>query len=562
MTETSHDPIALEILSNALRSVTDETFMALRKSAFSNNIKERHDHSTALFDGRGRLVVQSQKSLPVHIGGIAGTISVLLDKYGGDIHDGDIFIGNDPYVAAGTHLPDICVSKPVFHGGKLVGFSACTAHHSDVGGANVGSIASGLTEIYQEGLRIPLVRLYERGTLVADVFEMILLNMRNSVERRGDFNAQIAAVSLGGKRMMEICDRFGAGFVESACDELITRTHKRMLNALKVIPEGEYSYDDVMDDDGVRTKNLAVKVRIGHHDGRFTVDFEGTSDQAEGNINSPFNDTIATVISTFKSVLDPEIPSNHGLFDAIEIRAPQGTLVNPAFPASVANRLATDQRICDVIMGALAQAIPDKVLAGSSGAATGVYVHGTDPRTGKPFYYAESMGGGLGARSWKDGKDAVQVYCTNTANTPIETIERDNPLIVEEYSIATDTGGAGRFRGGCGLRRVIRPLGACLFGGNSDRFEHPSKGLFGGGAGQPGMFAFEDPDGRLNFLTSKVGDTEVKPLQRIVIQTPGAAGLGKPSERTGKELKEDWESGKFSSAYMTTHYGADWQARQ
>jgi N-methylhydantoinase B len=555
MINVTHDPITLEILSNALRSVADETFVALRKSAFSNNIKERADHSTALFDAKGRLIVQSQQSLPIHVGGIAGTIRVLLDKFGDDLHEGDVFVGNDPYVAAGTHLPDICISTPVFHSGLLVGFSACTAHHADIGGASVGGSAGGLTEIYQEGLRIPLVRLFSRGKLVSDVFEILLLNVRGSEERKGDYNAQVAAVSLGAQRLIDICNRFGAGFVESAFDELVSRTRTRMQSALGAIPEGDYFYEDVMDGDGVRTKALPVKVRLGQHNGRLTVDFEGTSAQAEGNINSPFNDTVATVMFVLRSVLDPEIATNHGLFDAVDIVAPAGCLLNPTFPAAVTNRSLTDQRVCDVILGALSVAMPGKVLAASNGSNTGIYVYGTDPRTGRPFYFFETMGGGLGGRPTKDGKDAVQVGVTNTANSPIEAIERDYPLLVEEYAIADDSGGAGRFRGGCGLRRVFRPLSECTFGGIGERFDHHPWGLLGGAEGGTGFFAIKEADGTLRRLPNNVPKVSVTPDQRIVIQTPGAGGMGPPAERAREALEEDLQSGKFSEQYLKSHYG-------
>jgi N-methylhydantoinase B len=561
MNNVAHDPITLEILSNALRSVADETFVALRKSAFSNNLKERADHSTALFDAKGRLIVQSQQSLPIHVGGIAGTIRVLLEKFGDDVHEGDVFVGNDPYVAAGTHLPDICISTPVFHSGQLVGFSACTAHHADIGGANVGGSAGGLTEIYQEGLRIPLVRLFSRGKLVSDVFDILLLNVRGSEERKGDYNAQVAAVSLGARRLIDICNRFGQDFVEAAFDELVNRTRARMQGALAAIPEGDYFYEDVMDDDGIRTRALPVKVRIGQHNGRLTVDFEGTSVQAEGNINSPFNDTVATVMFVLRSVLDPAITTNHGLFDAIDVIAPAGSLVNPSFPAGVTNRSLTDQRICDVVLGALSAALPDRVLAASNGSNTGIYIYGTDPRNGAPFYFFETMGGGLGARCTKDGKDAVQVGITNTANSPIEAIERDFPLLVEEYVIAADSGGAGRYRGGCGLRRVIRPLAHCTFGGVGERFDHHPWGLHGGEEGETGFFAIEDADGTLQRLPNKISKASVTPRQRIVMQTAGAGGMGPPAERAREALEEDLQSGKFSEQYLKSHYGFDERAQ-
>ena len=551
-----HDPITLEILSNALRSVADETFVALQKSAYSTNIKERCDHSTALFDAEARLIMQAKRSLPLHVGAIAGTVARLVEKYGEDIRDGDIFVGNDPYAARGTHLPDICIIAPVFHSGRLVGFSGCTAHHADIGGSNVGGASGGLTEIFQEGFRIPLVRLFDKGKLDQDLFEVMLLNVRGADERKGDFNAQFAAVSLGAKRLKEICDRYGADFVEAAFEELITRTRDRMRRALEKIPVGEFTFSDVLDDDGVANKDLPVMVTIRRTETNVSVDFAGTAPQTPGNINSPWGDTISMVIYAFKALFDPEIPNNHGLLSAIEITAPHGSLVRPDYPAAVTNRSYTSQRIVDVIIGALAEALPEQVVAASNGSNTGIYIYGTDPRTNRSFYFFETMGGGFGGRASKDGRDAIQVHCTNTANTPIEVIEREFPLLVEEYAIVEDSGGAGRFRGGCGLRRVIRPLTTdCTFGGTGERFTHKPWGLFGGKEGESGYFAIEQADGALTHLPTKIARVTVTPEERIVMQTAGAGGYGDPAKRSAAAVENDRKDGKFSDDFTARHYG-------
>ncbi len=551
-----HDPITLEILSNALRSVADETFVALQKSAYSTNIKERCDHSTALFDAGARLIMQAKRSLPLHVGAISGTVARLVEKYGDDIHEGDIFVGNDPYAARGTHLPDICITAPVFYGERLVGFSGCTAHHADIGGSNVGGASGGLTEIFQEGFRIPLVRLFDKGVLDRDLFELMLLNVRGADERRGDFNAQFAAVSLGAKRLKEICDGYGADFVEAAFEELITRTRDRMQRALERIPVGEYTFHDVLDDDGVANRDLPIVVTIRKTETGLSVDFTGTAPQTPGNVNSPWGDTISMVIYTFKGLFDPDIPNNHGLLSAIDITAPQGTLVRPDYPAAVTNRSYTSQRIVDVILGALADALPGQVVAASNGSNTGIYIYGTDPRTNRPFYFFETMGGGFGGRATKDGRDAIQVHCTNTANTPIEVIEREFPLLVEEYAIVEDSGGAGRFRGGCGLRRIIRPLATdCTFGGTGERFTHKPWGLFGGGEGESGFFAIEETNGALKRLPTKVPRIKVTLENRIVMQTAGAGGYGDPAQRPIAAVEADREDGKFSAEFIARHYG-------
>lgn len=550
-----HDPITLEILSNALLSIADETFVALQRSAYSTNIKERHDHSTALFDREGRLVVQSQKSLPLHVGAMSGTVRKIVERFGNDIHDGDIFIANDPYAASGTHLPDICVSAPVFFDGELVGFSSSTAHHADIGGASVGGSSSGLTEIYQEGLRIPLLRLFSRGAMNEDLMDFLLLNVRRAEERKGDFNAQFAAIRLGSARLREVCGRYGAGYVQAAFGEIIDRTAERLRRALEAIPDGVYSFADVIDDDGMGNVNLPLAVTITKSDDTMTVDFAGSASQTAGNINSPWADTVSTVIYVLKALLDPQIQSNFGLFNVIEITAPQGSIVRPDFPAAVTNRSTTDQRVADIILGALGPAVPERAIAASNGANTGVYIYGTDPRTGRPYYFFETMGGGAGGRATKDGKDAVQVHTTNTANTPVEALEREFPLLVEEYAIVEDSAGPGRFRGGAGLRRVVRPLGsACTFGGTGERFTNRPWGLFGGGGAQMGGFFIRSADGNLKRLPNKVPKITASPEESIVMQTAGAGGYGPPEERSVEAVRADLADTLFTREYLRRNY--------
>ncbi|MQB08034.1 hydantoinase B/oxoprolinase family protein [Agrobacterium tumefaciens] len=557
MRDIQLDPISLEILSNALRSVADETFIALQKSAYSTNIKERHDHSTALFDATGRLIVQSSQALPLHIGAISGTVKTLLRKFKGAINPGDVFVANDPYAAGGSHLPDICIIAPVFHSGRIVGFSGCTAHHADIGGASVGGASGGLTEIFQEGFRIPMIRLFHQGVLDEDLFELMLLNVRGEEERKGDYYAQFAATALGVKRLSEICDRYGADFVEGAFAEIISRTRIRMTAALNLIPTGEYYFEDVMDDDGAGNVDLKIALTIRKTPLETIFDFTGTAPQTPGNINSPLNDTLSIVIFALKCILDPAAPSNEGLFSAIRLIAPPSCLVNPSFPAAVTNRSATDQRVMDVIIGALAKALPSRVVGASNGSNTGIYIYGKDPRTDRDFYFFETMGGGFGGRASKDGKDAVQVYATNTANTPIEAIEREFPLVVEEYSIVEDSGGAGEFRGGCGLRRVIRPrFDDCTFGGTGERFSHQPWGIFGGQAGESGYFAVREPDGKEERLPNKIAKISVSPDQAIVMQTAGSGGYGHPSLRDPQTVDADRRSGKFSLDYITRNYGS------
>jgi N-methylhydantoinase B len=555
MTGTKLDPIGLEIIFNGLRSVTDETYVALMKSAYSTNIKERHDHSTAIMDPRGRLVVQAAESLPIHIASMSGLMESLLDKYGHDIRDGDIFVANDPHVAGGTHLPDVNMAMPVFIDGELTAFMCNIAHHADIGGMSPGSMAGGMSEIYQEGLRIPVIKLFREGELQQDILDLLLLNVRVPLERRGDYFAQIAACRLGQRRLAEVVATHSLPVVRTAFDDIIRRTEERLRNAINEIPDGVYEFEDVMDGDGLATFDIPIRVRITVEGKHIQFDFAGTSKQVPGNINVTMNATQASVCYSLKALLDPQLPSNQGVLDVAEILAEKGTMLNGAFPAPVAARAHTCQRIVDVVLGALAQALPDRVVAAANGANTTAVFAGIDPRSGDGYVYLETLGGGMGARPMKDGKDGVQVHITNTSNLPVEAIETEYPLLVEEYSLVPDSGGAGRHRGGAGLRRVVRPVDHdCSFNGVGERFRHQPWGLFGGSAGASGRFFLREATGETRRLDDKPSDIVVTPKDAVIVETPGAGGYGAPHERQPEQLADDVRSEKFSADYMNTNY--------
>jgi N-methylhydantoinase B len=549
------DPITLEIMASALRSVVDETFIALMKSAYSTNIKERHDHSTAICDRDGRLIAQAEMSLPIHLASMTGLMKALLAKYpSAEIHEGDVFVANDPHVAGGTHLPDVNFAAPVFVGGDLLGFVCNIAHHADIGGMAPGSMAGGMSEIYQEGLRIPVVRLFERGKMNDDLFEILLLNARIPEERRGDYYAQIAACRLGLRRMHEIAERYPVGLLRGAFDEIIIRTHKRMRQAIGEIPDGVYSFEDCMDDDGLGTVDIPIRLKITVNGDHALFDWRGTSPQVKGNINLPWNATQAAVAYSLKALLDPEIPNNQGVIDCCDVVTEPGTLVDCLAPAPVAARANTSQRLIDMIIGALAPALPDRAVGASNGANTTAVFSGIDPRSGKPYLYLETLGGGFGGRNDRDGKDGVQVHITNTSNLPIEAIETEYPLRVVSYSFVEDSGGPGRFRGGCGLSRVITPIGhQCSFNGAGERFRNAPWGIFGGKPGRPGSFVIERSDG-VEPLPVKPSGVAVNPQDRVVVQTPGAGGYGNPEDRKAEDVAADLRSGKFSQAFISRYY--------
>lgn len=549
------DPITIEVIASALRSVVDEAFIALMKSAYSTNIKERHDHSTAICDPMGRLIAQADRSLPIHLASMTGLMRALLARHPVEtIVEGDVFVANDPHVAGGTHLPDINYAAPVFVDGRLLCFIVNIAHHADVGGMVPGSMAGGMSEIWQEGLRIPVVRLFRAGVLQDDLMDMFLLNARIPEERRGDHFAQIAACRLGVRRLVDLGARHGVPLLHQVFDELCHRTGVRMRAAIAELPDGDYAFEDVMDDDGLGTTNIPILLKVSVTGDRAVFDWRGTSPQVRGNINVPVNATQAAVAYALRALLDPEIPNNQGVLDCFEIVTERGSLVDCVAPAPVAARAHTSQRLIDIIIGALAPALPDRAVGASNGANTTAVFSGTDPRTGKPYLYLETLGGGFGGRSDRDGRDGVQVHITNTSNLPIEAIETEYPLRVLGYGFAPDSGGAGEYRGGCGLVRVIAPVGHdCTFNGAGERFANQPWGIFGGSSGRCGRFALETGAGETP-LPIKPSAVTVPDGAWLRVETPGSGGYGPPAARTPSALADDLSSGKFSAAWVQMNY--------
>ncbi len=550
------DPITLEIVWNGLRSINDETWITIQKSAFSTNIKERHDHSTAIADAQGKLIAQAEWSLPIHLASMLGLMEILIKRYGDDIHEGDIFIANDPHVAGGTHLPDISLVSPVFVEGKLAAFVANLGHHADVGGAARGSMSGGLNEIYQEGLRIPVMRLHSRGVLNTELMDLLLLNMRLPDERRGDLNAQIAACRLGVERMRALFERHGVATLQTAFAEILTRTGRRMRSAIAQIPDGTYDFQDVLDDDGLAARDVLFKLQVRKSGERITFDFTGSSPQVPGNVNLTLNAVQSTVCYALKALLDPELPNNQAAIDAIDIIAPSGTVANCVAPGAVALRANTCQRVADVVIGALAPVLPLQAIGAANGANTSIVFAGEHPETGAPYVYLETLGGGMGGRSDRDGKDGVQVHITNTSNLPVEAIEMEYPLRVLSYEFVEDSGGAGRYRGGMGLRRIVTPVGhTCEMNGVGERFRHAPWGIFGGAPGQPGRFRQREATGEIRELPPKTGRRTLSPDEAVIIETPGAGGYGPAIERASGDIARDRDSGKFSDSYLARHYG-------
>lgn len=546
--------IQIELLRNALGSIVDEMYVALMKSAYSTNIKERRDHSTAIFDAKGRVVVQGE-SLPLHLASMLGLVEIVLERSQKDpLRPGDMIVSNDPFVGRGSHLPDVAFVAPVFVGDSLACFVANIAHHADIGGMAPGSMAGGMTEVYQEGLRIPPVRLVRDGKIVEDLFDLILLNVRVPDERRGDYLAQVAANRLGERRCHELLERWPLSRLHAGTDAIIAAVAKRTRAAIAQVPDGTYTFEDVMDDDGLGTRQIPIKARIDVKGDEIYLDFTGSAPQVRGNINVSRSALDASVLYALKVLIDPDGPTNHGMLDPIHIEAPEGTVVNAVFPAATAARSQVSQRLIDVILGALAPALPDRVIAAGNGANTLATFSGKGPDE-KFYVYMEAMGGGAGARSYKDGADGVQVHSTNTSNLPIESLEREYPILIERYELVPDTGGAGTWRGGLAMRRVYRAIDhATVFSGQGERIVNRPWGLFGGGEGETGAFELVHDDGRREALAVKPHTVEIPPSAALWITTPGAGGYGPPEGRSKLRLAEDVASGKLSPNRLAEQY--------
>jgi N-methylhydantoinase B len=533
------DRITLDVIGAALLSVAEEMGEALIKASYSSNIKERQDCSTAVFDLRGQVIAQAEH-IPMHLGSLLMIVEEVRRRYPIEaMRDGDVFVGNDPYTGGSTHLPDITVASPVFHRGRPIGFVANIAHHADGGGGATRAI-------WDEGLRIPPIRIVEGGVLRDDVMELILLNFRLPRERRGDFRAQLAANRIGGERLCELAGRYGQETCAAAMDELLAYGERKIRRALADIPDGAYAFEDWMDDDGAGGAPVPIRVRILVAGDDVSLDFAGTGAQVAGDINVVYLGLVATVYYALKALLDPTIPANGGFYRAIRVLAPEGSIVNAQPPAPVSRRTQTCQRIADVIFGALAPVLPDRVIAAGNGANAIWIFSGTNPRTGQYYVYLETIGGGSGARARKDGLDGVQVHVTNTSNLPVECLEMEYPLLVEEYALVPDSGGAGRYRGGLGLRRTIRVRGGeATFLSTLNRVRFAPWSLDGGGEGGRATLALNAGTSHERDLGGKIAGFHLRHHDAVTMTTAGAGGYGPPAERAHELVEQDLREGKI-----------------
>jgi N-methylhydantoinase B len=589
------DPVTLEVIRNACIAVAEEMNANLVRTGYSPNIKERRDCSCALFDAAGEMISQAE-NMPVHLGAMPFSVAAAVDRFPpAALEPGDSVLLNDPF-RGGAHLPDLTLVSPVFVDGEVVAYAANRAHHADVGGARAGSVSADSTEIYQEGLRIPPVKFSRGGEVDEDLLDVILANVRTPDERRGDLRAQEAANATGRRRFAELAERYDDALAP-ALAEIKDYSERRMRAEIEALPDGTYAFEDVLDDDGRGNEDLPIRAAVTVDGDEVHVDFGGSADQTEGPINAVFAVTASATYYAVRCVTDPDIPPNHGCYRPISIETPDGSIVDPDPPAAVVGgNLETSQRVTDVVLGAFAEADVSRVLAGSQGTMNNVTFGGTDPRDGSPYAFYETQGGGFGGREGRDGMDGVHVHMSNTMNTPVEVLETAYPLRVERYALRPDSGGAGEYRGGLGLRRDVTVRDhTATFSLLADRQRHAPYGLAGGADGERGAAYRIDADGDDAGRTD--GDTprddgdvsdepggdgdvpthdddapgddgdairlpgksthDLPPGTTVSLRTPGAGGYGPPDERDSAALAADLRLGKVTEPAARDAYGDD-----
>jgi N-methylhydantoinase B len=524
VTERVPDAIELAVFQSAVHSIAEEMGAALRRTALSPNIKERRDYSCAVFDGQGRVIAMGDH-MPVHLGSMPMSVQAAIAAIA--FAPGDIAILNDPY-AGGTHLPDITMVLPVFLPAQVrpAFYVANRAHHADVGGTFAGSMGPA-NEIYQEGIRIPPVRIVRGGKVDREMLDIILLNVRTPKEREGDLESQIGACRVGEQRVLQLAAKYGA-HLEALIDELLDYSERLLRAELRTMPVGSFSAEDWLDNDGVTDdpRKITARLQFDTKAASIQVDFTGASDQVAGSINAVRAITLSACFYVLRCLLADDAPATAGLLRPLTLLTPQGSIVDARPPAAVAGgNVETSQRIVDVLLRALAQAVPDRIPAASAGTMSNLTIGGIDPRTGEPFTYYETAAGGMGARPGLDGISGVQTHMTNSLNTPIEALEYAYPFRVRRYSYRDGSGGAGQFRGGDGLIREVELLADAQVTLLADRRKFRPYGLSSGEDGAPGSASLSTPDG---VCTDLPGKCSLRVPQRSVLrlETPGGGGWG------------------------------------
>ncbi|GAB7551463.1 hydantoinase B/oxoprolinase family protein [Novosphingobium sp. 11B] len=550
---TNVDPILLEVFKNGFEAIADEMALILMRTAHSPIVRDAMDFSTALCDAKGENLAQGLTT-PMHLGSFRDAMRHLMDEYAGDIDDGDVFIGNDPYLASGQHLPDIYVVKPIFHAGHIEGWAATIAHHVDVGGLVPGSNSLSATEIHQEGLRLPFLKLRRAGVADPVLPRVIAANVRTPELVLGDIEAQLAAAVAGSRGLAAMIERYGAQTVRDYGIALHDYAERLARAAFREVPDGVYTFQDHIDGLGDDPTPIVFQLTLTVAGDEVTADWTGTSPQVAGGINAPISFCKSNVYAALRSIMGADVPNCHGYTRPIRVIAPPASVLNCEYPAPCGARGITGYRIVDCVFGALAAAVPDRVSADGAGGSTLPSFSGRID--GETFVFSECVMGVWGATSAHDGQEGVPHMASNQANVPVETIEADYPIRIERYGLAQDTGGPGRNRGGLGIVREYRVLADDVyFGVRSDKIAYPPHGLYGGVAGAPAS----------NLLSGKSGDCTLPglPTHAMTLGTgdtyrhvmAGGGGFGNALEREPERVLEDIRDERISTAHARDAYG-------
>jgi N-methylhydantoinase B len=548
--EQTFDPITLEILWRRLISIVDEADSAVARTAFSSLLRDAHDYTCMFTDRRGRELAQGTFATPGQSGAMALGIKNLVNKLPSDrFKPGDVFITNDPWALAG-HLNDVCVMSPIFYRDRITSFTACVFHHSDIG----GRVSSDNHDVYEDGLFIPLVKLYDSGTLNEAVLEMIRWNVRTPDEVIGDIRSQIAANHVCAEKICQMLDEYHMDGLDTLADEIISRTERSMRAAIEKIPDGVYRSQGIIEQIEGR-EDVVIKAAVQVKGSDITVDLDGSSGHVDWGGNVVYNFTYAYVFMAIKSIFDPYIPNNDGCAAPISMKAPGGSVVNCAFPVAVAARMQIGHFLTEIIYRALAEAVPERVIAGSGGTPATMNVFYGKRSNGKPWHSVIIRGGGMGASAVNDGYYDY-IFPANGANTPVEIFESDTPLIVERRELIPDSGGPGKMKGGLGRRVMFRvpddeyaPLPPVNLGIQSGRFRYPPEGLFSGKDGAKARFLINEDKG------NPYGLTQLKPGDVVTMDAAGGGGYGDPLRRDVEFVKGDVLDGYVSIEGAQEHYG-------
>ena len=551
---TDLDPITVEVLRHKLDGIANEMETTLLRSSFSPIVKEGLDASASLFTLNGETLAQAI-AVPIHLATLIPIVAKLREAFPPEtMAEGDIYILNDPYLG-GTHLPDIALVMPVFHQGRPIAFSATMTHHQDVGGMSPGSVPTNATEVYQEGIRIPPLKLREGETFNETLVAMLRQNVRIPDTFMGDLNAQVAGCTVGARRLSELAETFGHNRLSVAFEDLLDRSEILTRQAIEAIPDGTYSYVDYLDNDGIELgKRIRIEVAVTVEGSSIRCDFDGTDDQVKGPFNCVPSGSQAAAYYAVRAITDPTIPTNGGCFRPVQLDLPAGSLVNPREPAPVNARTATIKRITGCILGALKQAMPERMPADSGGELL-ILMFGGERRDGSRYVTGELIAAGSGAGAKRDGVDVIETDATNCMNLPVEALEMDAPIRVHRTALRTDSGGAGTHRGGLGITREYEILeGEVAFTHRGERHFCAARGAAGGGDGAEAVSTIRRADGTEETVPSKLVSV-LHPGDRLIVETAGGGGYGDAAGRDGAAVQADLDDGKISREAAAETYG-------